>query len=47
MSGLVKGQKTGYKDLDNLQDGVGDTVGGLVGKGGIGQDVGAGLSRGL
>ena len=46
--GAVKGLKvTDDKDVNELQGGVADTTGGLVGKGGIGEEVGAGLSRGL
>jgi len=35
------------KDLTNLQEDVANTAGGLVGKGGIGESIGAGLSKGL
>ena len=43
----LTGQKTGDEDLDAVQDGVGSGVGGLVGKGGIGESVGSTLSKGL
>ena len=43
----LTGQKTGDEDLDAVQDGVGSGVGGLVGKGGIGEDIGSTLSKGL
>ncbi|KAA6415350.1 MAG: kinase domain [Lasallia pustulata] len=40
-------QKTGDEDLDNVQDGVSEGVGGLVGKGGIAESAGQVLSGGL
>ena len=47
-SGTITGQKvTDDKDFNELQGGIGDGVGGLVGKGGIGEEIGAGLSKGL
>ena len=46
--GAIKGAKvTDDKDVNELQGGVADTAGGLIGKAGIGEEVGAGLSRGL
>ena len=47
MIGTVSGQKTGNKDLDKAQDDVGNTAGGLVGKGGAGEEGGKLLSKGL
>jgi len=46
--GTLKGQKlSDDKDLNNLQEDTANTVGGLVGKGGVGESVGTGLSQGL
>lgn len=46
--GALKGQRVSDdKDLSDLQDDTADTVGDLVGKGGIGEGVGTGLSQGL
>ena len=46
--GALKGQKISEdKDLGKLQEDTADTVGSLVGKGGIGELVGSGLSQGL
>lgn len=47
VTAALTGQKTGDEDLDAVQDGVGSGVGGLVGKGGIGEDIGSTLSKGL
>ncbi|KAF6240190.1 hypothetical protein HO173_001800 [Letharia columbiana] len=44
---VLTGQKTGDQDLDAVQDGVGSGVGGLVGKGGVGESIGSTLSKGL
>ncbi|CAD6568805.1 MAG: hypothetical protein ASARMPRED_002062 [Alectoria sarmentosa] len=44
---VLTGQKTGDEDLDAVQDGVGSGVGGLVGKGGIGESIGSTLSKGM
>lgn len=35
------------KDLTNLQEDIAKTAGGLVDKGGIGEQLGVGLSKGL
>lgn len=35
------------KDLNELQDNVADGVGGLVGKGGLGESLGQGVSQGI
>lgn len=35
------------KNLSQIQDQLGSSVGGVFGKGGIGHDLGAGLSKGL
>lgn len=46
--GTLKGQRvSGDKNINELHDGVADQAGGLVGKGGIGETIGAGLSKGL
>lgn len=46
--GTLKGQRIGNdENINNLQDTVGDQAGGLVGKGGIGESIGSGLSKGL
>lgn len=47
VSAVLTGQKTGDQDLDAVQDGVGRGVGGLVGKGGVGESIGSTLSKGL
>lgn len=47
-SGTLKGQRIGNdENINNLQDSVGDQAGGLVGKGGIGESIGSGLSKAL
>jgi hypothetical protein len=47
-AGTIKSQEvTDDEDLKNLQGGVADTAGGLVGKGGVGEGVGDTLSKGL
>ena len=47
-AGVLKGQQlSDDKDLSNLQNDTADTVGGLVGKGGLGEGVGSALSEGL
>jgi len=38
---------TGDKDLNDLQNAAVEGVGGLIGKGGLGEDVGSGVSEGL
>ena len=44
----MTGQKvTDDKEINDLQDQVGNDAGGLVGKGGVGEDVGSTLSKGL
>ena len=43
--GTLKGQKLGEENADQLQDDTVDTAGGLVGKGGIGESIGAGVSK--
>lgn len=46
--GTLKGQRIGNdENINHLQDNVGDQAGGLVGKGGIGEVIGGGLSKGL
>lgn len=47
VTAVLTGQKTGDEDLNAVQDGVGSGIGGLVGKGGIGESVGSTLSKGL
>ncbi|MCJ1243066.1 hypothetical protein MMC30_000262 [Trapelia coarctata] len=48
LKSTLKGQKlSDDKDLNNLQEDTANTIGGLVGKGGIGESVGSGLSQGL
>ena len=44
---IKRNKMTGIKELDDMQDGVGDLVGDQVGKGGIGEDLGKGLSKAL
>ncbi|MCJ1292359.1 hypothetical protein MMC34_003909 [Xylographa carneopallida] len=45
---VLKGQQlSDDKDLNDLQNDTADTVGGLVGKGGLGESVGSALSEGL
>jgi hypothetical protein len=44
---LTSENVSGDKDLTSLQEDVANTAGGLIGKGGIGEPVGAGLSKGL
>lgn len=46
--GTMKGQRVSDDtNVNQLHDGIADQAGGLVGKGGIGEDIGAGLSKGL
>ncbi|MCJ1409185.1 hypothetical protein MMC19_003263 [Ptychographa xylographoides] len=48
LKSTLKGQQlSDDKDLNDLQSDTADTVGGLVGKGGIGESVGSTLSEGL
>ena len=48
MTGAVSGQRvTDNKDVNKAQDDVGNTAGGLVGKGGVAQEGGDTLSKGL
>jgi hypothetical protein len=48
VSGTLKSQKISEeKELSDLQDNIADLGGGLVGKGGIGEGVGAAVSEGL
>jgi len=48
LKSALKGQQLSEdKDLSNLQNDTADTVGGLVGKGGLGESVGSALSEGL
>ena len=47
-AGALKGQQLSEdEDLSSLQNDTADTVGGLVGKGGLGEGVGSALSEGL
>ena len=43
----ISAPKTGDKDVDELQNGVSQGIGGQVGKGGLGESVGSTLSKGL
>ena len=48
MLGTLKSQRISEeKEISDLQDNIADLGGGLVGKGGIGEDVGAAVSEGL
>ncbi|MCJ1465905.1 hypothetical protein MMC07_004524 [Pseudocyphellaria aurata] len=48
LKSTLKGQRIGNdENINNLQDNVSDQAGGLVGKGGIAEVVGGGLSKGL
>ncbi|MCJ1286687.1 hypothetical protein MMC26_006033 [Xylographa opegraphella] len=48
LKSALKGQQlSDDKDLSSLQNDTADTVGGLVGKGGVGEGVGSVLSEGL
>ncbi|MCJ1478499.1 hypothetical protein MMC13_007179 [Lambiella insularis] len=48
LKSALKGQQLSEdKDLKDFQNDTADTVGGLVGKGGIGETVGSTLSQGL
>ena len=44
---LSKGEVTGNKDVDEIQRGVGDTVGSTFAKGGVGESVGSNVDKGL
>jgi len=44
---LQKGEISGNKDIDGIQRGVTDTVGGQFGKGGVGESVGSNVDKGL
>ena len=47
-AGTITGQHiTEDEDINKVQDEVGKDAGGVVGKGGIGEDVGNTLSKGL
>jgi len=44
---LQKGEVSGNKDIDGAQRQVTDAVGGQFGKGGVGEDVGSNVDKGL
>ena len=47
-AGTIKNQEiSDDKDFKNLQGGIADSAGGLVGKGGIGESIGSTVSQGL
>ncbi len=44
---LRKGEVSGNEDIDGMQRQVGETVGGQFGKGGVGENLGTHVDKGL